>query len=51
MSARKPRCEAIVAEFVRWSQQCPNDAMGITDVDGDEFWVCDEHQTPIGGAS
>lgn len=45
MSKRtKPRCEAIEAEFVRWSQQCHNDAVTIVKVDGDEFWVCAEHK-------
>jgi hypothetical protein len=38
-----PRCEATTAEFVRWVVQCPNAAVGIIDVDGDEYWACAEH--------
>lgn len=43
MKRQKPRCEAVVAEFAWWSQQCLNDAERIVAVDGEEYWVCVEH--------
>lgn len=40
----KPTCEAVEAQFAWWAQQCSREAVTIVDVDGEEFWVCAEHQ-------
>lgn len=36
--ARRPGCEM---------HGCPATAVGIGDIDGDEFWLCDAHHYPV----
>ena len=36
--ARRPGCEM---------HGCSTAAVGIGDIDGDEYWLCDKHRYPI----